>query len=149
MNKKAQQFSWGQLLGLILGLIVLVLVVLVVLGVFGPVGDLFERVPDLDIAANICGAYTQFGINDYCFKFQKIKILGVTQYGTCKYFEVLPEITFEKLGEDCPTTQEGSVKKFCQTLKDEELVNGKPCYVDGKGDDEWGLSREHPLLVAE
>lgn len=151
MDKKGAMTQF-QVLSFIIGMIAVVLVVLYATGFFGTVGDIFAKVSSVEITAQACGGYASAGLeSSYCNVFQKVDIAGVKQYATCEYLEDKIEVTFEKLGGDgCPDNQVTLAKNRCKTLKDDELVNGFPCYID-KNDvitadtpgDEWGISREH------
>ena len=100
---------------------------------------------DLEVAAQSCelSAKQEF-TTSYCNEFKELKISGKKQYVNCKFLEGYAE--FEKL-EGCDSDKVNNLaKQLCETLKDEGLVNGKLCYINGKGDDEWGGSSEHLFL---
>jgi hypothetical protein len=143
MGKKAQ-LNINMLVLLFLGIII---AAIVVFGVFGGFDAIFGKVDvlpgELEAAAQSCGISASQGLKtSYCDEFKNVKISGKDQYANCKYLESYSE--FEKLGEECDTEKvELLAMELCETLNNNKLVNGKICYVDGEGDDEWGVSREH------
>ncbi len=149
MDKKGQLDKW--FIPLIVMVVAAVIIILFFSGAFGTIGEIFEKFSSVEIAAQACGSYASPEVNlktSYCDLFQKVEISGTKQYANCEYLENYAE--FEKLGEECDSIKvDRLAKEQCQTLKDEVLVNGRPCYVDGQGEDEWGLSKENPLLIAE
>ncbi len=142
MNKKAQQSLWFPII-LILAIIVLVIVALNFFGVFDAIFGKADVLPgELEAAAFSCGLSSSQGLKtSYCNEFKKLKIAGTEQHATCEYLESYAE--FEKLGEECDNEKvELLAIELCKTLKDDKLVNGKVCYIDGTGNDEWGFSKE-------
>jgi len=141
MDKKGQLDKW--FIPLIVMVIAAILVILFFSGAFGTFGEVFEKFSSVEIAAQACGGYASAELKtSYCNLFQKVEISGTKQYTTCEYLESYAE--FERLSEECDAEKvELLAIELCETLKDEGLVNGRPCYVDGEGEDEWGISREH------
>lgn len=143
-KKRAQASPLPVIIGLIVMVVAAVIIILFFSGAFGTIGEVFEKFSSVEISAQACGTYASAGlVTSYCNLFQKVEISGTKQYATCVYLESYAE--FERLGEECDNEKvENLAKQQCQTLKDEALVNGRPCYVDGEGNDEWGLSKENP-----
>jgi len=147
-KKRAQVSPLPVIVGLIVIVVAAVIIILFFSGAFGTIGEVFEKFSSVEIAAQACGTYASAGLmTSYCNLFQKVEISGTKQYATCEYLEGYAE--FERLGEECDSIKVNKLaKEQCQNLKDESLVNGMPCYQNGEGDDEWGLSKENPLLIA-
>ncbi len=140
-------------MGMIITIIVLVvtagIVILFVTGGFGMISDVFSKVSSAEVTAQACTAYANADlVNSYCNVFQKTEILGTKQWVTCEYLVGQTGITFDRLGEGCPTTptQDALAIERCKTLRDKELVNGVVCWKDGKGvvgTAEWNVSKQH------
>jgi hypothetical protein len=129
-------------LSLILGLVVVVVVVLFVTGGFGKISDVLDKVSDVEIIAQACGGYADAGlVNSYCNEFHKTEILGVKQWVTCEYLKDKPGVTFDAIDEGCTGSQEDLAKKRCETLKDNERVNGEICWDDNTETTDWGCSK--------
>ena len=126
MNKKGE-FTTAQLLGLILGVVAVALVIIFATGGFAKIGELFEKVPSIEITAQACGGYANANlVNAYCNEFYKTKILGESQWVTCEYLANNSLATFDKLTEEC--SQTASVTEFCETLTKKNIeVNGQDC----------------------
>ncbi|MEJ2267627.1 MAG: hypothetical protein P8X70_00950 [Nanoarchaeota archaeon] len=148
MGKKGQE---GAPLPVIITFLILgataIVLFLFVTGFFGKGTNILEKASSLEISAQACGGYASSGLKtSYCNLLQNVEISGTKQHVNCEYLENYAE--FEKLDEDCDEEKVADLaRKQCQNLKDERLVNGIPCYIDGEGEDEWGLSKEHPLLI--
>lgn len=141
MNKKAQATRF--IVILIVGIIVLVVVALGFTQGWGVIFDKIGLLPgNLEAAAQSCGiSASQNFKTSYCNEFKEVTITGKKQHVTCEYLENHAE--FEKLSESCTLNQTKLAEDLCKTLKDNKIVNGRVCYVDGGGDDEWGVSKEH------
>lgn len=145
MNKKAIATRF-----IIIFLVGIIAAVIVILGVYGTFDAIFGKIGllpgELEAVAQSCGISASGGlVTSYCNEFKYVTIAGTKQYATCEHLEQYAE--FEKLGEECDSTQvETLAKKRCETLKDDKLVNGLPCYIDGKvatPRDEWNVSKSH------
>ena len=141
MDKKAQSTQF-----IILLLVGLAAAAIVIIGVMGGFDAIFGKIGllpgNLEAAAQSCGISSSQNLKtSYCNEFKQVTITGKKQYVTCDYLENHAE--FEKLSEACTLERATLAKDFCKTLRDSKLVNGKVCYVNGEGDDEWGVSKEH------
>ena len=128
---------------LLTGMAAVVLVILFATGTFGKIGDIFSKVSSIEITAQACGGYSSAGLeSSYCNLFQKVDISGTKQYVTCKHLETRSEIVFEEWSGTCTSNQGNLSRTRCETLKDDDLVNGEVCYSETE--DDWGVSKDNP-----
>lgn len=114
---------------LVLAIITLVVVALAITGAFGKINNLFNKVSDLEVAAQACEQYASVGLKtSYCNTFQKVELNGKVQYANCEYLKNHGAVFDDKEIGNC-SVDDNFLKEFCvnKKLGDEEMVNGKTC----------------------
>jgi len=149
-DKGGQGFTWSQMFGLILGVIVIIIVVLFVTGFFDRGDDVLGNLPkELQIIASSCGLASSSGLKiSYCDEFREVEIAGQDQLVNCEYIKEQYETNYEDSTITCSTALE---TQFCTSLRQskgddytgKEVVNGKPCSEEGNvlGSGHWGVPK--------
>ena len=136
-NKRGQEgFSFGAILGLVIGIIALVMIALFIYGTFDKVNTTLEFLPGEEAAASqVCGLVASSANSALiCDDFKELKIGGKDVYVNCKFvgeelFTEDAEWLSKIKGIPCNQTNAATsyCKKLNQTGTKKVTVNDKTC----------------------
>jgi len=136
-NKRGQEgFSFGSILGLVIGIIALVMIALFIYGTFDKASTALELLPGEEATASqICSLIATSGdASLICGDFKELKIGGKDGYVSCNYvpnlFSTKPEWAVKMEAVNCD--DEKSAVKYCDTLNKSGSIPEKNVTINSK-----------------